>query len=224
MLVRNILSFSIAACLAFSNVKPALAGEFSPCRVETSAPRAVQRELDALLKKLVDQDSELASALGSAPGFVMSVRGPGWRYQRAAGFANPDLKTSMDCMMPFEIGSNTKMMTATVLLQLQEEGKLSLDDLLSVYLPEIAAALPYGDQMTLRELAQHTSGVFSYTDNAPDGATGVMEGAINDPAGLGRGYRPQELVDFAIKHGKPNFPPGVRGSGLTATLAMSSWA
>ena len=44
------------------------------------------------------------------------------------------------------------MMTATILLQLVEEGQLSLDDHLSDYLPDYASALPYGDQITLRNL------------------------------------------------------------------------
>ena len=92
----------------------------------------------AIVKKYLGPDP------GSAPGVVLSVRGPGWRYVKAAGLADPGTGTTMDCAMAFEIGSNTKMMTATVLLQLQEEGKLSLDDPLSRHLPEIAAKLPYG--------------------------------------------------------------------------------
>ena len=64
--------------------------------------------------------------------------------------------TPMSCDTPFQIGSNTKMITAAVLMQLQEEGALTLDDPLSRHLPEFAAALPNGDLITLRQLANHT--------------------------------------------------------------------
>lgn len=59
--------------------------------------------------------------------------------------------------------------TPAVLMQLQEEVALSLDDPLSRHLPEVAAALPFGGAISLRQLANHTAGVYSYscTDNAP---------------------------------------------------------
>jgi D-alanyl-D-alanine carboxypeptidase len=50
-----------------------------------------------------------------------------------------------------EIGSNTKSMTIVLLMQLVEEDLVSLDDPLSQWLPEQAASLPNGDQMTLIE-------------------------------------------------------------------------
>lgn len=139
------------------------------CGVQTTAPPAVEKALDRVLQQVLGADPDAAPAvvrqllqdkLGAAPGAVLSVRGPGWRYDKAAGLADPAAATPMDCAMPYEIGSNTKMMTAVVLLQLQEEGKLSLDDRLSRHLPEIAARLPNGEAMTLRQLAQHTAGLF----------------------------------------------------------------
>ena len=109
------------------------------CDAEHNVPSNVAAELDTVLTNMVDPDSGLASMLGYAPGGVLSVRGADWRYARATGAADPDHDTPMSCDTPFQIGSNTKMMTAVVLLQLHEEGKLSVDDLLSVHLPEIAA-------------------------------------------------------------------------------------
>ncbi len=60
----------------------------------------------------------------------------------------------------FRIGSVTKQFTAAAILKLQEEGKLSVDDPLSKFLPEF----PCGDEVTLRHLLTHTSGIHSYTD------------------------------------------------------------
>lgn len=197
--------------LAVSAPITAQAVEIISCDVEHDIPGEIAAELDKVLTDMVDPGSEVASRIGYAPGGVLSVRGADWRYARAAGTADPDQGAPMGCDMPFQIGSNTKMMTAVVLLQLQEEGALRLDDPLSRHLPELAAALPDGDSMTLRELANHTSGVFSYTDNAPDGTPGIMEGDLKDPDALRRGYAMEELVRFAIDHGKPSFSPGAEG-------------
>ena len=181
------------------------------CEAEHSVPSNVAAELDTVLTNMVNPESGLASIVGYAPGGVLSVRGGGWRYARAAGTADSDQNTPMSCDTPFQIGSNTKMITAAVLMQLQEEGALALDDPLSRHLPEFAEALPNGDVITLRQLANHTAGVFSYTDNAPDGTPGIMEGDLADPDALRRGYTMEELVAFAAEHGQPTFSPGADG-------------
>lgn len=176
------------------------------CSTVSTAPPAVAEAVDAVLMDSLD------SPFGSAPGAVISVRSADWRYVASAGLANPETGTPMDCAMPFQIGSNTKMMTAVVLLQLHEEGRLGLDDLLSTHLPEIASRLPNGEAITLRQLAQHTSGVFSYTDSAPDGTPGLMEGGTSDRDVLRRSLSPAEMIDFVVDHGAPNFAPGAEGS------------
>lgn len=176
------------------------------CTDKSTAPSAIADALDGVLTQVID------SPLGSAPGAVLSVRAGDWQYIAATGFADPSAATPIDCAMPFQIGSNTKMMTAVVLLQLMEEGRLGIDDRLSMHLPEFATRLPNGNVMTLRQLAQHTSGVFSYTDNAPDGTPGLMEGATASRDALVRPLEPQQMVDFVIEHGEPNFPPGAEGS------------
>lgn len=192
------------------------AAAFGGCAIPINAPPAVEKALDGVLQQALGSNMATAPAevrkllgeqIGAAPGAVISVRAPGWRYVKSAGLADPTAGTSMDCAMPFEIGSNTKMMTAVVLLQLQEEGKLSLDDPLSRHLPEIAARLPNGKDMTLRALAQHTSGVFDYGDDAADGAPGLLAGRMKDPQALRRQVSPQEIIDFVIDHGTPLFPP-----------------
>ncbi len=200
------------ALVALLSVGSAEAASFGPCAIATTAPQSVVAALDEVLARAVDPDSPIAGILGYAPGAVLSIKGPDWRYIRSIGVADPDTAVALDCESPFQIGSNTKMMTATVLLQLVEEGALQLDDPLSKYLPEIAAALPYGKAVTLRQLAQHRSGVFSYTDNAPDGTPGIIEGDFAEPDAMRKGYRPEDLVGFALAHGKPQFAPGSDGA------------
>jgi D-alanyl-D-alanine carboxypeptidase len=176
------------------------------CDTEANAPPALSRAFDDLLRQVVT-----GTGLGAAPGAVLSVRGPGWSYARAAGMADPDAGRGADCDMPFQIGSNTKMMTATVVLQLAEEGRLSLDDPLSAHLPGVAARLPHGEAITLRQLLQHRAGVFSYTDTAPDGTQGIAVASMSDPAARRRAVTPEEMIDFAVAHGRPLFEPGTEG-------------
>ena len=86
-------------------------------------------------------------------------------------------------------------------MQLAEEGVLSLDDPLSKWLPEQAASLPNGDQMTIRQLAQHTTGVWDYGDD-------IIGAGASDPAKLEEAYTPAEIVQFAADNGTPDFAPG----------------
>ena len=66
--------------------------------------------------------------------------------------------------MAYPIGSISKQFTATAVLLLAEEGKLSLDDTVSKFFPELTRA----NEVTIRELLSHTSG---YEDYAPQDYT-----------------------------------------------------
>jgi D-alanyl-D-alanine carboxypeptidase len=194
---------SVLALVVTLGAVPVMAAEPGACAITSDAPADIAAALDGLLDSVV-----AGNQYGAAPGGVLSVMGPGWRYMRAIGMADPDVQRPIDCDMAFQIGSATKMMTATVILQLHEEGRLSVDDPLSAYLPDIAARLPHGAEMTLRQLLRHTAGVFSYTDTAPDGTPGIAVASMSDPVALGRAITPHEMVDFAIAHGQPTFAPG----------------
>jgi len=99
------------------------------------------------------------------PGMVVWIDTPEYRFEGASGFANLVDETPMSPEGAFRIGSITKMFTATVIIQLAEDGVLTLDDPLAMWLPEVAGQLPYGDEITLRHLLSHTSGVYSYVEN-----------------------------------------------------------
>ncbi len=186
--------------------------DFGTCAEPTTAPAAVTEALDRMLISLVDPDNPKSASYGYGPGAVLAVQAPGWKYIRSAGHTLPGGEIPVDCLTPYQVGSSTKMMTAAVILQLQEEGALSIDDRLAEYLPDEAAVIPNGDVITLRQLATHTAGIYSYTDNAPDGTPGIMEGGPANAAALSRGYTPEELVSFAVQHGQPDFAPGEEGA------------
>ena len=134
---------------------------------------------------------------------------PDGRYLKAVGVASLEEKTPLEPDALMEIGSNTKSFTIVLLLQLQEEGALSLDDPLSKWLPEWAGKIPYGNEMTLRQLANHTAGIWDYAGD--DDVEGILNGAVHDHDLLVKQYTPAELVQYAIDNGKPYFKPGEEG-------------
>jgi D-alanyl-D-alanine carboxypeptidase len=95
----------------------------------------------------------------------------------------------------FRIGSNTKTMTVTVILQLVQEGKLSLDDPISKFRPDV----PNGRKITIAQLAEMRSGLYSYTSSKAFNRT-----LDDDPQKV---WTPDELLAIAFKK-PPLFPPG----------------
>ena len=93
------------------------------------------------------------------------------------------------------VGSITKTMTATIILQLIEEGRLALDDPVSTYVADV----PDGDHITIAQLLDMRSGLYSYTDD--------LEILTAADADLQRVWTPQELLDVAFAH-PSYFPPG----------------
>lgn len=86
-------------------------------------------------------------------------------------------------------------MTAAVVLQLAQEGKLNLADAISKYVVEV----PNGDNITLAELLEMRSGLYNYTDAAE-----ISASIDRDPAKV---WTPEELLAIAFKH-PANAPPG----------------
>jgi D-alanyl-D-alanine carboxypeptidase len=86
-------------------------------------------------------------------------------------------------------------MTAAVIVLLAQEGKLSLDDPVSKYVPGV----PNGDNITIAESLEMRSGLYNYTNDPIISAT-----IDTDPAKV---WTPAELLAIAFAH-PPNFPPG----------------
>jgi len=100
----------------------------------------------------------------------------------------------------FRIGSVAKTFTATIVLQLVDEGELRLSDTLEDHLPGV---VPRGNEITIRQLLQHRSGLVNYTD---DPYLSWLKGASRSPS-----TRPIDLLRFAGS--KPlAFEPGSQWS------------
>jgi D-alanyl-D-alanine carboxypeptidase len=143
---------------------------------------------------------ELLGTLG-APGVIV-VRQDGDRTFRVArGYSDVRRKTPMRAADRFRVGSVTKTFVATIVLQLVGEGKLSLDATVAERLPGL---VPQGGAITIRELLNHTSGLFDYIDDK----------RVLEPYQHGnRRYRwePRRLVSIALSHA-PLFQPGASWS------------
>ncbi len=91
-------------------------------------------------------------------------------YQGSAGYQDREAGIKNQPQTKFLIGSITKTYTATIIMQLVEEGKIKLDDKLARFYPDI----PNADQIMVAMLLRHRSGLFNYT-SSPTFITEVAE-------------------------------------------------
>ncbi|MDN3676426.1 serine hydrolase domain-containing protein [Flavobacterium paronense] len=93
----------------------------------------------------------------NGPGFSVAViKNGAIVYKKGFGIANLEYGTPITPTTVFQIASVSKQFTAFAILLLEQEGKLSLEDDIRKYLPEM---VDYGHKITLRNLANHTSGI-----------------------------------------------------------------
>jgi D-alanyl-D-alanine carboxypeptidase len=196
--VRRLAFVTIAAAAVFLLLKPETAsgdGQHSPAtpgtpvrkpaRIPEGAP--AQTTLQRIVRRLV---------AAGAPGAVAFVRAPGRAVGVAAGYADLQTRTPMRAADGFRIASVTKTFVATVVLALEAEGRLDIDEPVERWLPGL---VPNGSAITIRELLNHTSGLFDYGED--DAHT---QAVIADP---GRRWSPHELLSVAFAH-PPLFGPG----------------
>jgi CubicO group peptidase (beta-lactamase class C family) len=98
----------------------------------------------------------------SSPGCALAVvRKGSIVYARGYGIANLELNVPITPQTVFDIGSVSKQFTAMSIVLLAQDGKLSLDDDIHKFIPELP---PYGLPITVRTMLHHLSGLRSYTD------------------------------------------------------------
>ncbi|WP_405917119.1 serine hydrolase domain-containing protein [Streptomyces sp. NBC_00728] len=106
----------------------------------------------------------------------------------------------------YRVGSITKTFVSTVLLQLEAEGRLSLDDTVDHWLPGVVRGNGNdGTRITVRQLLNHTSGLFNYTTDEDFLATHFFKDGF-----LRHRYdtvTPEQILAVALSH-KPDFAPG----------------
>src|SRR6476620_4337761 len=114
--------------------------------------------VDAIAKQLLSRPVAGISVAIARDGQVVFARG--------YGMANLEHSVPVTPETVFHIAGISKNILAAVVLQLVDEGKLRLDDDVTKYVPEAAAAVHH---VTVRQLLNHTSGIYSFT-SLPDAA------------------------------------------------------
>lgn len=157
------------------------------CAVTTSFSQTLEQRIDALVTTQYPSDEPGATVLVARDGEVL--------YRKAFGMASLELEVPMRPENVFQIGSITKQFTAVAILMLEEQGKLAVTDKLSKYISDY----PKGDQVTIHQLLNHTSGIKSYT-----GVPSFMEMVRTD-------MKPLELIG-KFKDIDYDFEPGTAWS------------
>lgn len=170
----------IAACAVASAVATTAAA---------SAPPRHEKLQRALDKQVTD---------GAAGGILLVRHGERTRVF-TSGVADRATRARVRSTDRFRIGSLTKTFVGAAVLQLVGEGRLGLDDTVEQWLPR---AVPNGAAMTVRQLLNHTSGLFDYFNDER-----VM--APYTGGNLSYRYTPERLLALATAHA-PLFAPGSR--------------
>ena len=171
---------SAATTAPAATTTPAATG---PAGLKTIDPAAFEALVDSTMEEL------------GVPGAVVLLRTPQGEIVAAYGTTELGTDDAPDIDTHFRIGSISKTMTSAVILQLVEEGALALDDPVSTYIPDV----PGGDGITIAQLLEMRSGLYSYTD-APE----ISQAMDDDPTKV---WTPQELLDIAYAQ-PPMFAPG----------------
>lgn len=111
----------------------------------------------------VDERADAYIRSAGIQGSVLLAKGGNIILARGYGLANIELGVANKPETKFRLGSITKQFTATAILQLQEQGKLTVTDPISKYIPDSPAAW---SNITVHHLLTHTSGIPSYTDTS----------------------------------------------------------
>jgi len=115
---------------------------------------------DAAVKARLDQVAASYTNNNAFMGTVLVVEGDRVLLNKGYGMADLEWGNANAPDVKFRLGSVTKQFTAALVLQLQDEGKLKIEDPVSKYLPDAPAAW---SKITVAELLGHTSGIPSFT-------------------------------------------------------------
>jgi D-alanyl-D-alanine carboxypeptidase len=185
-----LLALSVTAAFAagqcVENVDKVIANGSTPVKA-TPLPAELVAKLDAAVQAALPQTA--------APGVIVGVTTPAGTWKAAYGKADPAKGTPMAVGIHTRIGSVTKTFTGTVIMQLAEAGRLSLDDTIQKYVPGI----PNGERITLRQLANMTSGVASYTRSSK-----FQDVLFSKPDTI---FTPDQLIQIGVSE-SPLFEPG----------------
>lgn len=191
-------------------------------RLRSSTPSFgnLNQTMQYLVSNLVEKDKSVKNC-------VLSVmKGDGsFSWSGAAGIASQDGQVPMTKDTPIYIASITKLYTATAIMRLYEKEALSLDDPMAKYLPEglirgihVYQGKDYSNEITIKQLLSHTSGIADYYTEKPKGGKSLFELLLEEPD---RSWTVDETIERARKDLQPNFPPGTDASYSDTNFQLS---
>ena len=193
-----------ASAFGLHSPSVAVADPSTPGASETPSPVATGSASSAEKEQVLSTAQSLVD--GGFPAALTAVRDKdGNTIGAAAGVGNLETGEAPPLDGEVRIGSNTKTFVAVVILQLVQEGKISLDEPIETYLPGLLRGEGIdGTKITVRQLLQHTSGLPDHVETlfpANDTRqTGIFQLRDNY-------YSPRDLLDIALN--KPAvFEPG----------------
>ncbi|MEV8397361.1 serine hydrolase domain-containing protein [Streptomyces niveus] len=184
---RVVTTTLVAALAAVGMAVPAVA-------VAQPGEGSFQRQVDAVQRT-------------GTVGVLARSTGPRGVQYATAGVADAETKRKARPGDKFRIASATKTYVSAVVLQLVGEGRLSLDDTVEDVLPGVVSGNGNdGSRITVRQLLNHTSGLFNYTADFP-----ALSGIDAYEAGRYTTWTDEQLVGIATRHA-PDFEPGAKWS------------
>lgn len=195
---RSLLRFAAGIGMAIPSLAALGAVGTQVARVGAADP--LQARLDALL---------LDEVAGGFPGITLYVERAGEPiYSGAVGVANIERGTPIKMTDRQRIYSIAKTFTAIVTLQLVDEGVLSFDDTVTKWLNDpVVTAIPNVDRVTLRQLLNHTSGIYDFADD--NDSSFWVDAFLGPDADWTKVWTPQELLTYAdADNHAPYFEPG----------------
>ncbi len=148
------------------------------------------------LTQALHTGTDALRATANAPATVFQIdRGP-LKVSVAAGVNDFETNRPAGADQTFEIGSQTKLMTAVTILQLAEQGKIDLDARAATYLsPATIQGIANTDTVTVRQLLNMTSGIDNYTEvRDAEGIPLFVKALLENPDQV---FGPQQALDLS---------------------------
>lgn len=168
---------------------------------------AVSEEINTRLTKIVEKDETLSSAL-----LTIYSNKTGYFEQFAVGTKNQYSELPVQIDSRYHSASIGKTMCATVFGILSDEGKINLNDKISSWLDDdilkglfVVDGTDYSDQVTLKHLLSHTSGIGDYFEGPVKSGKPILEIISSNPDLL---FTPEELIAFTRENQMPVGKPG----------------
>lgn len=170
-----------------------------------AAPATASGPASGYTQALLDRDTGAVRAVGLTGVQARVTTAGGRHFVATSGVSDLDSRRPVAPDGYFRIGSTNKTLVATVVLQLAGEGRMTLDDTVERWLPGLVRGNGNdGTRITIRQLLQHTSGIY-------DGDYPTIDSAQEYPAHRYEVHTPEQIVAAALRH-EPDFRPGERWS------------